>query len=135
VCRQCANARSSCLDGPPGPLLLLCASRIPLHAFCADRKAGTALPLAGPAIAVATLPSGFVGTCGSGYPATPCLRMHDAYLNAAAAGLVDAVVLGELDEDPQALISKDAIETTTRGRMRRLLRLVDRWTVTSHIGR
>lgn len=61
--------------------------------------------------------------------------MHDAYFNAAAAGLVDAVVLGEPDEDPQALISKDAIETTTRGRMRRLLRLVDRCTVASHIGR
>jgi hypothetical protein len=134
VCKQCANARNSCLDGPLGPLVL-CASRIPLHAFCADRKAGAALALAGPATAIATLPSGFVVTCGSGYPATPCLRMHDAYLNAAAAGLVGAVVLGEPDEDPQALISKDAIDTTTRGRIRPLLQLVDRRAVTSHIGR
>ena len=48
-------------------MLLLCAGRIPLHAFCAVRKAGAALALAGPAIAIlATLPSGFVVTCGSG---------------------------------------------------------------------
>ena len=63
---------------------------------------------------------------------SPWLRMHDAYLNAAAAGLVGAVVLGEPDEDPHALISKDAIETMTRGRMRPMLRQVDRCTVTSH---
>ena len=66
VCRQCANARNSCLDGPLGPLVLLCARRIPLHAFCADWKAGAALALAGPAIAMETLPPGFVVTCGSG---------------------------------------------------------------------
>jgi hypothetical protein len=62
------------------------------------------------------------------------LRIHDAYLNAAAAGLSDAFVLGELDENPQALIAKDAIETTISGRMRLWPRLVDRCTVTSHIG-
>ena len=65
----------------------------------------------------------------------PCLRMHDPYLNGAAAGLLDALVLGELDEDPQALISKHAVETTARGRMRPLLQLADRSTVRSHIGR
>lgn len=65
----------------------------------------------------------------------PCLRMHDAYWSAAAAGLSDAVVLGEPDEDPQALITKDAIETTTAGRMRPVLRLADRCAVRSHIGR
>jgi len=61
--------------------------------------------------------------------------MHVAYLNAAAAGLLGAVVLGELDEDPHALISKDAIETRAIGRVRPLLRLVDRCAVTCHIGR
>jgi hypothetical protein len=61
--------------------------------------------------------------------------MHVAYLNAAAWGLLDAVALWGLDEDPQALMRKDAIETTTRGRTRPLLRLVDRSGVTSRIGR
>lgn len=66
VRRQRANARNTCLDGSPAWLLLLGAVRIPLHAFCAEWKAGAALALAGPAIAVATLPSGFVVICGSG---------------------------------------------------------------------
>jgi len=66
VCTQCANARNSCLDGPLGPLVLLCARRIPLHAFCADRKAGEAPGPDWPAIPIATLPPGFVVTCGSG---------------------------------------------------------------------
>ena len=61
--------------------------------------------------------------------------MHDAYLNAAAAGLLDAVVLGEPDEDPQALISNDAIDTRTRGRIKPVLRLVDRCTVRGRIAR
>jgi hypothetical protein len=61
--------------------------------------------------------------------------MHDAYVNAAAAGLLDAVVLDELDVDPQALISKQAIETTTRTRMTPWLGLIDRSPVTSNIGR
>ncbi len=60
--------------------------------------------------------------------------MHDAYLNAAAAGLSDALVLGGRDEDPHALISTDAVETTRRGRTRPILRLVDRCAVTGHIG-
>jgi hypothetical protein len=61
--------------------------------------------------------------------------MHEAYLNAAAAGLLDACVLGELDADPQALINADATETTIRARMRPVLRLADRCTASSHIGR
>ena len=81
------------------------------------------------------LPLGFVVTCGSGWAATPCLRMHVAYLNAAAAGPSGALVVGELDEDPQAPISKDAFETTTSGRKRPVLRLVDRCAMTCHIGR
>jgi hypothetical protein len=54
--------------------------------------------------------------------------MHDPYSNAAATGLLGAVVLGEPDEDPQALISKDAIETTARGRVTPVLREVSRGT-------
>jgi len=63
--------------------------------------------------------------------------MHDAYSNAAAAGLLDALALvpGEPDEDPQAVISNDATQTTARGRTRPLLGLVDGSGVTSHIGR
>jgi len=61
--------------------------------------------------------------------------MHDAYLKAAAVGLFDAVVLGVLDEDPHALISKDAIETTSRGRIRPVFWRVDRCLVRSDIGR
>jgi hypothetical protein len=44
--------------------------------------------------------------------------MHDAYLNAAAAGLLDVLMLGELDEDPQALTAKHTIEPTIRSRVR-----------------
>jgi len=62
--------------------------------------------------------------------------MHDAYLNAVAWGLLDALalVVGELDDAPQAVTSNDPIETTTV-RMRFRLRLAERLPVRNHIGR
>ena len=59
-------------------------------------------------------------------------KQGPAWQYKGAPDLATVGALGEPDEDPQALISKDAIETRTRGRMRPLLRRVDRCTVTSH---
>lgn len=44
------------------------------------------------------------------------MRMHDAYLTAAAAGLLDVVALGAPEEDPQALKGNDVISATIRSR-------------------